>query len=131
MIVIDASVLGLALLDESALGDRARGVLTADDRWVMPEIWTTETLSLIRGRLLGGKITEDHANEAIAAVSALEPVVPLTRVLVERIWTLRHNLTAHDAAYVAAAETYGCTLVTGDVKLAKADGLRCAVAVLN
>ncbi len=41
-----------------------------------------------------------------------------------RIWSLRENLTANDAAYVALAEVLGATLLTRDGRLAKAvDGL--------
>ena len=38
--------------------------------------------------------------------------------LLSRIWELRHNLTAYDAAYVALAEATGAPLVTADRKLA-------------
>lgn len=45
------------------------------------------------------------------------------------MWELRGNLTAYDAAYVAAAEAYECPLLTTDGRLARASGLRCAVDV--
>ena len=51
--------------------------------------------------------------------------------LVERMWRLRGNLTAYDAAYVAAAELLSCPLVTGDGRLAKASGVRCEVRVVS
>jgi hypothetical protein len=41
-----------------------------------------------------------------------------------RIWELRHNLGADDAAYIALAEALGCELLTGDVKLKNATGHR-------
>lgn len=50
--------------------------------------------------------------------------------LVDRMWQLRGNLTASDAAYVAAAEALDCPLVTGDGRLAKARGITCEVRVL-
>ncbi|MBW1603219.1 PIN domain-containing protein [Streptomyces sp. JJ66] len=131
MIVVDASALGLALLDEGPLGDRARRELRADSRWVMPEHWTVEILSVIRGNLLGGKITQGHASDAVDAVAAVAPEVPLTRTLVARVWELRGNLTAYDAAYVAAAEAYRCPLLTADGKLARACGVRCPVILLD
>jgi predicted nucleic acid-binding protein len=43
---------------------------------------------------------------------------------------LRGNVTAYDAAYVAAAEYLGCRLVTSDGRLAKSTGLRCEVALI-
>jgi predicted nucleic acid-binding protein len=130
MIVIDASVLAFCVLDEGPIGDSARAAVAADSRWIMPEHWTTEVLSVIRGNLLGGKIGPEQAEDAVAAVAAITPVVPLTRVLIPRIWALRGNLTAYDAAYVAAAEIYGCTLLTADGKLARANGIKCPVEVI-
>ncbi|MER7620655.1 type II toxin-antitoxin system VapC family toxin [Streptomyces sp. NPDC126503] len=131
MIVVDASVFAFALLDEGPMGDRCRAALAADSRWVAPEHWTVEVLSVIRGSLLGGKISKDHAEDAVDALARLEPAVPLSRVLLPRIWQLRGNLTAYDAAYVAAAEAYGCALVTADGRLARASGIRCPVDVIG
>ena len=50
--------------------------------------------------------------------------------LFDRIWELRDNLTAYDAAYVALAEAIDCPLVTADARLSRAAGLRCAVTVV-
>jgi predicted nucleic acid-binding protein len=47
-----------------------------------------------------------------------------------RVWELRDNLTAYDAAYVALAEVLQCPLVTGDTRISRAPGLRCPVTVL-
>jgi predicted nucleic acid-binding protein len=41
-------------------------------------------------------------------------------VLLPRIWELRHNVTAYDAAYVALAEILAVPLVTCDARLAAA-----------
>jgi predicted nucleic acid-binding protein len=41
------------------------------------------------------------------------PHVPL----VDRVWALRANLTAYDAAHVALAEAFDAGLVTGDVRM--------------
>ena len=53
-----------------------------------------------------------------------------TFAMFDRIWELRDNLTAYDAAYVALAETIECPLVTADARISRAPGLRCAVTVL-
>ena len=45
----------------------------------------------------------------------------------DRVWELRHNLTAYDAWYVALAESLGTDLVTADARLVAAPGPRCAV----
>ncbi|WP_327289831.1 type II toxin-antitoxin system VapC family toxin [Streptomyces sp. NBC_01198] len=130
MIVVDASVFAFALLDEGTTGDRCRAALAADDRWIAPQHWSVEVLSVVRGNLLGGKISASHAADAVAALCQWDPEVPLTRVLLPRMWELRANLTAYDAAYVAAAEVYECTLLTADARLSCASGIRCSVDVL-
>ena len=50
--------------------------------------------------------------------------------LFERVWELRQNLSAYDASYVALAESLDCALITADVKLGRAPGLRCPVTVV-
>lgn len=48
-----------------------------------------------------------------------------------RMWELRHNLSAYDAAYVVLAEALAATsLLTTDAKLAAAPGVQCAVEVV-
>ena len=42
--------------------------------------------------------------------------------LQSRVWSLRHNLTAYDAAYVALAELLEATLLTTDARLARSSG---------
>jgi predicted nucleic acid-binding protein len=131
VIVVDASVFAFTLLDEGPVGAACRQALADDDRWIAPEHWTIEVMSVIRGNLLGGKISKAQADDAIAGLSQLDPVVPRTRVLLPRIWELRGNLTAYDAAYVAAAEAYGCPLKTTDGRLSRASGIRCEVDVIT
>jgi predicted nucleic acid-binding protein len=52
------------------------------------------------------------------------------RVLLERVWELRHTITPYDAAYVALAETIGTVLITADRRLATTPGPRCTIEVL-
>jgi len=40
-------------------------------------------------------------------------------VFFQRMWELRENVTAYDAAYIALAEALGATLITADQKLAQ------------
>lgn len=45
----------------------------------------------------------------------------------DRVWQLRHNVSAYDAVYVALSEALSVSLVTGDEKLARAPGLRARI----
>ena len=51
-------------------------------------------------------------------------------VLLPRIWQLRHNLSAYDAAYVVLAEKLGATLLTRDARLASAAGHTATIEVV-
>ncbi|GAD86705.1 type II toxin-antitoxin system VapC family toxin [Nocardia asteroides NBRC 15531] len=131
MIVVDASVFVHALLNPDPLGDACRSALESDNRWIAPQHWTVEVLSVIRRFTRAGTITAEQGARAVTALGRLDPEVPVTRVLVPRIWELRDNLSAYDAAYVAAAEAYGCELLTTDSRLANASGVKCAVRVVG
>jgi predicted nucleic acid-binding protein len=47
--------------------------------------------------------------------------------LAARIWELRENLTAYDAAYVALAEVLDAPLLTTDRRLAQSPGVHAEV----
>jgi predicted nucleic acid-binding protein len=131
VIVVDASVLADALLDDGPMGAAARTALTSDPHWAAPAHLLVEVVSVIRGKTLGGKLGSTRAKEAVAALSELVIDQVDISQLVDRIWQLRGNLTAYDAAYVAAAETLECPLVTGDGRLAKASGPHCEIRVIS
>jgi predicted nucleic acid-binding protein len=48
-----------------------------------------------------------------------------------RRWSLRDDLTFHDATYVALAQTPGLPPVTADARLAHAPRLPCAVELIS
>lgn len=129
MIVVDASVLTNALTDDGPVGAIGRSALSADTHWAGPEHLIVEAFSAIRGRRLGDKITSQRALDALDVLKDasidLSPTVPL----LDRMWSLRQNLTGYDAAYVALAEGFDCALVTADRRLSEAPGLRCEVVV--
>jgi predicted nucleic acid-binding protein len=130
VIVVDASALADALVDDGPVGAAARAVLAADPHWAAPGHLLVEVVSVIRGRTLGAKLGIVRGQEAVDALADL--VIDHVEVapLVERMWQLRGNLSAYDAAYVAAAEQLDCPLVTGDGRLAKASGVRCEIRVI-
>ena len=50
--------------------------------------------------------------------------------LLPRMWELRNNLTAYDAAYVSLAEALDAPLLTRDRKIANAPGLATKVELI-
>lgn len=129
MIVVDASVLVVALADDGAQGSQARRRLRGQ-RLVAPELVDLEVASVLRRLVATGSLAEQRA---VAALDDLMDL-PLMRVghrrLLHRCWKLRANLTVYDAAYVAAAEVLSVPLLTADGRMAEAPGIRCTVEVL-
>lgn len=127
MIVVDASALADALMDDGETGDHARRLLAADPGWAAPAHLFVEVLSVLRRKARTGAVSPERAADVLAALTEIAvEEIPMSDLL-ERVWELRANVSAYDAAYVAAAELLGCPLVTGDGRLAKAPGVRCTV----
>lgn len=51
--------------------------------------------------------------------------------LLQRMWELRENVTAYDAAYVALAERLEAPLITSDSRLVAANGPRCTFDLIT
>jgi predicted nucleic acid-binding protein len=77
-----------------------------------------------------GAIAPFRGMDALQDLSDLALIRYPHDVLIERIWQLRDNLTAYDAAYVALAEALGAPLLTCDRKLASPAGHRACVEVV-
>lgn len=121
MLVVDTS----AALDALAAHNPPPGLidrLTGDGDLHAPHLIDIEVLHALRGMLIRGEITPDRAADARSDFADMTmsryPHAPLA----DRIWQLRHNLTAYDAAFVALAEILDAPLVTCDAKLATAPG---------
>lgn len=127
--VLDASVAVTAL---TAPGSPAADLLSGDDAvFQAPSIFDAEVLSALRGLVRGGKFDGAAAAELIPDLM----VLPVDRwhmsPLLPRMWELRGNLTAYDAAYVALAELTGAVLVTGDERITTSPGVRCDIQIIK
>jgi len=69
-----------------------------------------------------GEISPDRAREAIADFEDFPINCYRHDLFAFRIWQLRHNITAYDAAYIALAESLAAVFVTCDARLAKSPG---------
>lgn len=121
MIVVDASVMVLALSSPTAQGDAARSALTADDTWIGPAHMPLEVIRTLRKAVVSAHLTEDDAVAAYTALLAAEIAhVGTSEAMLRAVWAMRHNVSAYDAAYLAVAAEYGASLVTFDGRLATA-----------
>lgn len=129
MIVVDASVLVTALVDDGGPGEEYRARLEADRYQHAPALVDIEVVAAIR-RLSRTTLAADRADAAVVDLTDMAIRRYPIAALVPRIWELRHNLTPYDAAYIALAEVLGAPLLTADARLARAHGLRCTVELL-
>ncbi len=130
VIVVDASVLAVALGDDGADGQQARQRL-ADETLVAPELVDIEVLSVWRRHVAAKLMPARRAASAVADLGDLPVRRSLHQPLLRRVWDLRHAVTPYDAAYIALAETLDVALVTADARLSRAPGVRCVVEVVG
>jgi len=122
VIVLDASAaVDWLLLTASGRSIEAR-IYSQQESLHAPHLVDVEVAHVLRRLNQQGLISKIRAGEAIRDLLDLRifryPPLPL----LPRIWQLRHNLSAYDAAYVALAESLRAALITRDRRLASAPG---------
>jgi predicted nucleic acid-binding protein len=119
MIVLDASVV-VELLTKGILADSIRNELARrDESFVVPHLIDVEIMSAFRKLMAGQRIDSHRSREFLAGLAALPAERYSHTPLIGRIWELRHQFTAYDAAYIALAEATDTVLYTCDEKLRK------------
>lgn len=127
MIVLDASVV-VELLTNGALANKLRRDLASrDEDFIVPHLLDIEVLSAVRNLVAGRRIDAHESGQILSALAALRAERYAHTPLIARIWELRHNFTAYDAAYIALAEEMGATLYTCDEKLSRGHKARVAL----
>jgi predicted nucleic acid-binding protein len=130
LIVLDASAAVAVVLNLGSGAARIRERMAeSDDDLHVPHLFEIEVLSVLRQDLLRGELSQERARRALNRLSTLRLSRYPHTALFSRVWELRENVTAYDAAYVALAETLTAPLVTTDARLARAPGIRAAVEV--
>ena len=129
MIVVDASAM-VELLFDTELGRRVDERILGVEPLHAPHLLDIEVLQVLRRLARAGQVSATRLREAIEDLA----LFPITRhghsSLLERVFELRGNLTAYDAAYVALAEALDAARVTCDKALAKSPGKRATVEVI-
>lgn len=96
-----------------------------------PHLLQTEVLQVLRRRVRAGLTPLSKAEEARVSLAWMRIRYCDHRLLADRVWELRDNLSAYDASYIALAERLECGLLTADVRLANAPGHTARVTVLG
>jgi predicted nucleic acid-binding protein len=122
VIVPDASVLLEVLLrtpDAQRIEER---LLDVRETLHAPHLVDLEVAQVLRRYVQRREMTAERGRQSLELLAQF----PIRRhgheALMPRVWLLRENLTAYDAAYVALAEGLRATLLTRDARLAGAPG---------
>jgi len=97
---------------------------------VAPELVDLEVASVLGRASREGRLDERRARQALEDLAAIPLGRASHRPLLVRMWELRENLTAYDAAYVAVAEALEVALLTAAERLRRAPGTRCEIELL-
>jgi predicted nucleic acid-binding protein len=128
--VVDASALLEALLRTPAASAVEDRLFAPHQTLHAPHLLDVEVAQVVRRYAANGEI--DSARGRVALTDLAD--FPLRRYphdfLLPRIWELRNNLTAYDAAYVALAEVLDIPLLTRDRRLAAAAGHRARIKLI-
>ena len=119
--VLDASAV-IDLLLRSDPGERIRAFLGTRDSVSLVTVshLDAEVFSGLARLERAGDLTADEVSTLLDRLSQLAMVrAPITRELLEVAWSLRDNVSARDALYVAAAMALEVDLITTDQRLAR------------
>lgn len=130
MIVVDASALLESLLRTPAAKAVEERLFAPRETLHAPHLLDVEVAQVVRRYAANGEIDGGRGSLLLTDLADF----PLRRYphdfLLPRIWDLRNNLTAYDAAYVALAEALDAPLLTRDRRLAAAGGHRAQIELI-
>jgi len=87
-----------------------------------PHLLDVEVAQVLRRFERTHAIGPGRAKEALDDLRALRLIRHPHEPLLDRVWSLRHNLSAYDGLYVALAEGLDAPLITLDRRIAEAPG---------
>lgn len=130
MIVVDASAVIEVLLGTPAARRITERLFAEGETLHAPHLLDVEIAQVLRRYALAGAFGSERGGEALEDLADLPIARYPHQPFLSRIWELRHNVTAYDAAYLALAEALAAPLVTRDAKLASAAGHRARIELV-
>jgi predicted nucleic acid-binding protein len=123
VIVLDSSAAVDYLVRLRDQGDWVADQLLAGDDLHAPHVLDVEVVGALRTLVSHRELDPARGARALEALNDLDiaryPHLPFTR----RMWSLRENHSAADAAFIALAQALDATLLTTDGRLARAPNL--------
>jgi predicted nucleic acid-binding protein len=129
MIVLDASAAVDWLLQTPAGQNIDKRIYSRNETLHAPHLLDLEVTQVLRRLALQGVVSAHRSDEAVRDLQDLRITRYPHFVLLPRIWRLRHNYSAYDAAYIVLAEKLGAALVTRDRRLASPTGHAATIEV--
>jgi predicted nucleic acid-binding protein len=121
LVVIDASALvELVIEGEHRAGaDALLDLYRARDQLLLVSAahGLIEATSAIRRLTQRGALSAEIGSQSIAWLGQLDLVLDATAPRLRRVWALRDQMSAYDAAYAAAAEALDSPLISTDKRL--------------
>jgi predicted nucleic acid-binding protein len=122
MVVVEASAIVDLLLARHAAAKLADRIFRQGELIAAPHLVDPEVAHTLRRLLRIGEVDIAQANAALDLFSYIDLKRHPHDSLLRRVWSLRENLTAYDATYVALAEALKVPLITRDFRLARSSG---------
>lgn len=130
MIVVDASAI-IDYLTRTDAFERIRERVDAPGEDLhAPHVLDLEVVHGLRRMTLRRTLEASRAEEALHDFAGLRVSRYPHTAFLTRIWELRANMTAFDAAYVALAEALDAPLLTTDGRLARAPAHRATIELI-
>jgi predicted nucleic acid-binding protein len=129
VIVLDASAAVEWLLQTSAGHKIENRIFFRSESLHAPHLLDVEVAHVFRRLVRQNKVSPQRAAEAIQDLLNLRLNRYPHTILLPRIWELRHNFSACDAAYLALSEHLGASLLTHDARLGSASSQAARVEV--
>lgn len=130
MIVVDASALLEVLLQTPVAGSIAKRIFNSGQALHAPHLVDIEIAQVLRRYTATRYLAQIQGRELLNDLLAWEILRHPHGLFLPRVWSLRHNLTAYDAVYVALAEALDAPLITHDRRLANSSGHRARVELV-
>lgn len=122
MIVLDASATVDWILQTAAGKQIEIRIYSHNETLHAPHLIDLEVAQVLRRLVRQNIVPAIRADEAISDLEDMRVNRYPHTFLLPRIWQLRNNLSAYDAAYIALAEQLGAPLLTRDAQLASTPG---------
>jgi predicted nucleic acid-binding protein len=122
VIVVDASVILEILLATPEAATLADRLFAEGETLHAPHLLDLEVAQVLRRYFLLSRLDAERGRTALEYLAGLPVARYPHSALLPRIWELRHNFTAYDAAYLALAEALAAPLITRDGALASSAG---------